>query len=60
MEISIFIDESGDFYECSKYYLMTLVLHEQSMGIQSQLDNLERAIQLKGFPKNAVHTSPLR
>ena len=59
MEISIFIDESGDFYECSKYYLMTLVLHEQNRGIQSQLDNLERAIQLKGFPKNAVHTSPL-
>lgn len=59
MEISIFIDESGDFYECSKYYLMTLVMHEQSESIRSQLDDLERAVQLKGLPKNAVHTSPL-
>lgn len=59
MEISIFIDESGDFYECSKYYLMTLVMHEQCESIRSQLDDLERAVQLKGFPKNAVHTSPL-
>lgn len=59
MEISIFIDESGDFYECSKYYLMTLVMHEQNESIQIQLENLERSVQFKSFPKNAVHTSPL-
>lgn len=59
MELSIFIDESGDFYECSKYYLMTLVLHEQHNSIEQELLTLEQAIRLKGFPKNAIHTSPL-
>lgn len=59
MELSIFIDESGDFYECSKYYLMTLVLHEQHNSIEQELLTLEQAIRIKGFPKNAIHTSPL-
>lgn len=44
MELSIFIDESGDFYECSKYYLMTLVLHEQRNSIEQELLSLEQAI----------------
>lgn len=59
MELSIFIDESGDFYECSKYYLMTLVLHEQDQSIDGQLEALDAAIRYKNFPLRPIHSSPL-
>ena len=60
MELSIFIDESGDFYECSKYYLMTLVLHEQHKSIERELKILDEAMDRKDFPLRPIHTSPLK
>ena len=59
MKLSIFIDESGDFYECSKYYLMTLVIHEQHRSIDNELQLLDSAMSLKKFPLRPIHTSPL-
>lgn len=59
MELSIFIDESGDFYECSKYYLMTLVMHEQDKNIARELAFLDEAMVQKNFPIRPIHTSPL-
>jgi hypothetical protein len=36
-ELSCFADESGEALEQSKYYLLTLVFHEQSDGLYSNI-----------------------
>ena len=41
--LSVFIDESGDFgfiKGASKYYLITLVFHKQSIDINSNIEKL--------------------
>ena len=62
-ELSIFIDESGDFgeYEAhSPLYLMTLVFHNQSKDISGGIEHLKKQIVEQGFPReHAVHTGPL-
>lgn len=62
-ELSIFIDESGDFgeYEAhSPLYLMTLVFHNQSKDISGGIEHLKKQVVEQGFPReHAVHTGPL-
>lgn len=62
-ELSIFIDESGDFgpYEAhAPYYLIALVLHDQSRSISEELAYLKKHVVECGFPEgHAVHTGPL-
>lgn len=59
-ELSIFIDESGDFGSNSKYYLLTLVLHEQSTSIAKELAALDESLLSCGFPTDcAIHTGPI-
>ena len=62
-ELSIFIDESGDFgeYEAhSPLYLMTLVFHNQSKDISDGIEHLKKQVVEQGFPReHAVHTGPL-
>ena len=65
LELSCFVDESGDFGEYEKhspYYLLTLVFHDQSESIY--LDNfsiLDKNLQ-KYFPEEGntkVHAGPI-
>ena len=45
--LSVFIDESGDFgfiKDASKYYLITLVFHDQSIDISEYSNVLEPSI----------------
>ena len=62
-DLSIFIDESGDFGPCehhSPYYIVALVFHDQSKPIDEPLAALRRHIEEAGFPcSHAVHTAPL-
>lgn len=62
-ELSIFIDESGDFgpYEHhAPYYLIALVFHDQSKSIVEPLAALKRHVSDAGFPEtHAVHSAPL-
>lgn len=59
-ELSIFIDESGDFGNNSKYYLLTLVLHEQDSPIDEELAALDESLASCGFPTDcAIHTGPI-
>ena len=47
-ELSIFVDESGDFgsYEPhAPFYLFTLVFHDQSNSIEDQIHHLERGLE---------------
>lgn len=61
-ELSIFIDESGDFgiYDpASPYYLFSLVFHEQQNDISTELEKLERQLSIIGFPKHCIHAGPI-
>ena len=62
-ELSIFIDESGDFgpYEPhSPFYVLSLVLHEQDSPIDAQIAYLKRHVVEQGFaPDHAIHSGPL-
>lgn len=62
-ELSIFIDESGDFgpYEHhAPFYLITLVFHNQELSIRRDIDYLKRHVVELGFPEqHAIHASPL-
>lgn len=51
-ELSIFIDESGDFGEVKErpaYYLVTFVFHDQNNNIDQQVSKLEESVRMSGF-----------
>ena len=58
-EISLFVDESGESGTESKYYLLTLVFHEQNSSIDKQIELYENALHDKGLPDIPLHTPPL-
>ena len=62
-ELSIFVDESGDFgtYEThAPFYLFTLVFHNQKHSIKSQIEHLEQHLTGLGFDKNhCFHAGPI-
>jgi len=61
-ELSIFIDESGDFGEYSKispYYIVALVFHHQEADMSEQLQHLERSLAEAGFPHHCIHAGPI-
>lgn len=59
LEASVFVDESGESGTQSKYYLLTLVLHEQSDDISQIINLYESDLHAKGLPNIPLHTSPL-
>lgn len=59
-ELSIFIDESGDFGSNSEYYLLTLVFHDQSNPIDEEIVALRRKLADLGLSTNrAIHVGPI-
>ncbi|MBC2888404.1 DUF3800 domain-containing protein [Gordonibacter massiliensis (ex Traore et al. 2017)] len=59
-ELSIFIDESGDFGSNSEYYLLTLVFHDQSNPIDEEIVALRRKLADLGLSTNrAIHAGPI-
>lgn len=60
-ELSVFIDESGDFGECQlpSYYLVTFVFHKQNDDISDQVKKLEKSIKNSGFNIDYIHTGPV-
>lgn len=57
-ELSIFIDESGDTGD-SRYYLVTLVFHEQSHDLRDALDRYDHLICDKRLSSIPMHLGPL-
>lgn len=61
--ISVFVDESGSFdstSDSSRYYLICLVLHDQSNDIGSAIADLEDSLEALGVGrKHCVHAGPL-
>lgn len=61
-ELSIFIDESGDFGEYrphSPYYIITMVFHNQDASIVSALDHLEKELSYLPLMNHCIHTGPI-
>ena len=61
-ELSIFVDESGDFGPYSKhapYYIITMILHDQSVNLSDQIRKLDMELEYLGYVDHVVHTEPL-
>lgn len=61
-ELSIFVDESGDFGEYAKhspYYVVSMVFHEQSKNIDNQIKHLDNRLANLKYDIHAIHTEPL-
>lgn len=57
-ELSVFIDESGDFGEFdpkSPYYIIGMVLHNQKNDISSQIQYLNKVLSETELKRNFVH-----
>ncbi len=60
-ELSIFVDESGDFGKVdnsSPYYLVTLIFHSQTDDISDQLSKLDSELREKDSVEY-IHTGPI-
>ncbi|MDO4967367.1 MAG: DUF3800 domain-containing protein [Candidatus Saccharibacteria bacterium] len=61
-ELSVFIDESGDFGEYtpkSPYYLISVVFHDQAEDITGVISNFENSLDTFGLAKDFyVHVGP--
>lgn len=60
--LSVFIDESGDFgaYEHhAPYYLVAMVLHDQSVDITADIQGMDERMKNLGYDHHAIHTGPL-
>ncbi len=61
-ELSIFIDESGDFgnyCENSPYYIVTLVFHNQENKIVEDINKLNTALDECSLGQHTIHSGPL-
>lgn len=61
-ELSIFIDESGDFGEYSvhsPFYIITMVFHDQSEDIQESISKLNQELSYLGIEDTCIHTGPI-
>lgn len=58
-ELSIFVDESGDKTSKSRYFILTLVIHDQSCSIASEITAYERSLASANLPNIPFHSEPL-
>ena len=61
-ELSVFIDESGDFGEYkthSPYYIITMVFHNQNVDIQPAVNKLNTELSYLNLDNLCIHTGPI-
>lgn len=61
-ELSIFIDESGDFGEYtphSPYYIITMIFHDQEENIQPSIEKLNKELSYLNLDDLCIHTGPI-
>ena len=62
-ELSIFVDESGDFginNKASKYYVISMVFHNQNNNIKDNINHLNQELLYLDYSyTHAIHTDPL-
>ena len=60
--LSIFVDEGGDFGPAdphSPLYVVSFVLHDQSVDLGPKISYLSELVANCGYPGHAIHTYPL-
>ena len=61
-ELSIFVDESGDFGEYdyhSPYYILSFVFHEQKHNISKELKTLNSKMSELELSDHTIHVGPI-
>ena len=61
-ELSIFIDESGDFGEYSyhsPYYIITMVFHNQQENVLPAISRLNQELSYLNLDNLCIHTGPI-
>lgn len=58
-DLSIFVDESGDRGGKARYYLLTLLVHDQSEGIADKVSRYEQSLASSDLPNIPFHSEPL-
>lgn len=61
-ELSIFIDESGDFGDYSShspYYIITMIFHEQNDDINPAIEKLNQELSYLHMNNLCIHTGPI-
>ena len=60
--LSVFVDESGIWNESessSRYYIVALVMHDQSIDVSQAIDSLDRDIASLGIVNLCFHAAPI-
>ena len=58
-ELSIFVDESGDRAGLSRYYVLCLVFHDQSIDITKDISKYEEHLAQSNLPNIPFHSESL-
>lgn len=58
-DLSIFVDESGDRGGRARYYLLTLVIHDQADDITEKVARYEESLLKSDLPNIPFHSEPL-
>ena len=61
-ELSIFIDESGDFGEYqihSPFYIISMIFHDQKFEMAEIIETLDKKIANYNLNNNCIHTGPI-
>lgn len=58
-DLSIFVDESGDRGGKARYYLLTLVIHDQTDSILEKVQRYEESLLKSDLPNIPFHSEPL-
>ena len=61
-ELSIFIDESGDFGDYSyhsPYYIITMIFHNQDSDIKDAVEHLNNELSFLKLDNLCIHTGPI-
>jgi len=57
-ELSIFADESGSKSDRNRYFLLTLVFHDQADSIKDKVGRYEESLSRSDLPNIAFHAGP--
>ena len=60
-ELSVFVDESGDFGEYdyhAPFYIISFILHNQEVDISEDVAKLENEMTYLGWSNHCVHVGP--
>ena len=58
-ELSLFIDESGDKTNRARYFVLTLVIHNQKYAIDTKVNHYEDFLSRSDLPNIPFHSEPL-